>query len=127
MLILLIGFAGFSQTTTDPVQNSTAEVHDVTDMFAGDIVDTPVSVVKGEFSKDVKAVIVVTKVKHENRFEDLFAKADAAFDELYEAELGSLAIPPDLLKSLIPHTTLPDPENDTGTYNYRNPRDGIRC
>lgn len=48
LLILLMCFTGFGQTTSDLTKNSTAEVHDV--IPTGDVVETPVSVVTADFT-----------------------------------------------------------------------------
>ena len=72
LLILLVGFAGFGQTTSDPVQNSTAEVHSLTDMVS---VEAPVSVVTAEFT--------VVVLQNEAGTEGAFVSGSEKVDEAY--------------------------------------------
>lgn len=140
LLIALVSFTGFGQTTSDLTENSTTEVHDVTDMIAGNTVEASVSVVA--VTKNVESSNIdweefrqkVKKASHEAVLETNRKLSD---------KLENLANPPDQLKSLMPQTTLPNPDKYDGDvgwqitevnyaqpysyHNSRKPRDGIRC
>ena len=117
-LILLVSITGFGNTTTDPEQNSTAVVMQ---------------------DHNDKQVVITNQVE-ENRFVDLFKKADRKFSETYRDKINSFKS-----EALENYESIKISEADfilssrnykLENYNYdnvkyrphtfRNPRDGIR-
>lgn len=117
-LILLVSITGFGNTTTDPEQNSTAVVMQ---------------------DHNDKQVVITNQVE-ENRFVDLFKKADRQFSETYREQINTFKS-----ETLVIYESIKISEADfisssrnykLENYNYdnvkyrphtfRNPRDGIR-
>ena len=117
-LILLVSITGFGNTTTDPEQNSTAVVMQ---------------------DHNDKQVVITNQVE-ENRFVDLFKKADRQFSETYREQINTFKS-----EALVIYESIKISEADfilssrnykLENYNYdnvkyrphtfRNPRDGIR-
>lgn len=89
LLTLMFSLTGFSTTTTDLAQNSTAEeVHQ----------DLSVNVVTVTDAEAIQIDVAETNFKSEamdqsiseNRFEASFKKADAAFNQEFQSEMNEL-------------------------------------
>ena len=117
-LILLVSITGFGATTTDPEQNSTTVV------------------MQDHNDKQV----VITNELQENRFVDLFKKADRQFSKTYRVELDQFKNEAleiyEAVKISQADFILSARNYKQENYNYdklkyrphtfRNPRDGIR-